>query len=32
MMKDAVRTHLSRIPTTEKIRFVDRAAKRHLLG
>jgi len=27
-----VKTNLSRVSTTEKIRFVVRAAKRHLFG
>ena len=32
MTKGVVRTNLSRFSTSEKIRFVARAAKRHLLG
>jgi acetolactate synthase-1/2/3 large subunit len=32
MTKGVVKTNLSRFSTSEKIRFVARAAKRHLLG
>jgi acetolactate synthase-1/2/3 large subunit len=32
MTKGVVKTNLSRVSTTEKIRFVVRAAKRHSFG